>query len=279
MRTFETVAQTKAYLRELQGRGLRIGMVPTMGALHPGHLSLVRIAKRKAEVVVASIFVNPLQFGPTEDLSRYPRDLVGDAAQLASAGCDVLFAPSAGEMYPEGFETQVEVKAASQGLCGAVRPGHFVGVATVVTKLFGIVRPDVAVFGEKDFQQLAVIRALVRDLSLDVEIVGAPLVRDPDGLAMSSRNAYLSAVERTQALSISKGLFAAQKAHDEGETGAAALLGLVAESLRKAGLTPEYLELRRAQDLAPLTRTDAPAVILVATRVGRTRLIDNITLG
>jgi pantoate--beta-alanine ligase len=268
----------KAALRPLQRQGLRIGFVPTMGALHDGHLSLVHEARRRAEVIVASVFVNPKQFGPKEDLARYPRDLEGDSAKLGSAGVTVLFVPTPDLMYPEGFQTRVDVTRASVGLCGAHRPGHFEGVATVVLKLLSIVRPDVAVFGEKDFQQLAVIRALVRDMDLDVEIVGAPLVREPDGLAMSSRNALLSAADRSRAVAISAGLFAAKALYDSGTRTAEELLRAARAKMGEAGLTPEYLELRRFADLAEVPRADDPAVILTAVPMGSTRLIDNIIL-
>ena len=278
MRLFHDVPSLKAHLRALQAEGLTIGLVPTMGALHDGHLSLVRTVAAQTEVVVATIFVNPKQFGPQEDLARYPRDLEGDQAKLASAGCHVLFAPCAEAMYPEGFETEVQVTRSSQGLCGAVRAGHFAGVTTVVLKLFSIVRPDVAIFGEKDFQQLAVLRAMARDLALDVEILGGALVREDDGLALSSRNAYLSPEERAQALALSRGLFAARDLYAAGEREGKTLLGAARAALTEAGLAPEYLELRRFTDLAPLERADDPGVILVAARVGSTRLIDNLIL-
>lgn len=255
-----------------------MGLVPTMGALHEGHLSLVAQAKRRAEVVVASVFVNPKQFGPGEDLARYPRDEAGDLAKLEAAGCGAVFCPPAEVMYPPGFQTRVEVDGVTQGLCGAHRPGHFNGVTTVVLKLFAIVRPDVAVFGEKDYQQLVTLKTLAKDLCLDVEVVGAPLVREPDGLAMSSRNAYLSPEDRARALALSKGLFAAKAAHDAGERDAVALLGKAAAVLAEAGVEPEYLELRRAEDLAPLERAEVPCVMLVAARLGSTRLIDNLIL-
>ena len=279
MELVRTIAALKQRLRPLQAGGLRVGCVPTMGALHAGHLSLIAEAKRRAEVVVATIFVNPLQFGPTEDLAKYPRQLERDAEQLAAAGCDVLFAPDPSEMYPSGFQTSVEVAEVTQGLCGAIRPGHFRGVTTVVLKLLSIVRPDVAVFGEKDYQQLTVIRQMARDLALDVEIVGGALVRDPDGLAMSSRNAYLSADDRARALSLSRGLAAAAALHAAGTRDAVALLAAARAPLEAAGLVPEYLDLRAADDLRPLDRADVPAVLLVAARVGSTRLIDNQKLG
>jgi pantoate--beta-alanine ligase len=279
MELVRTIDAIKRRLRPLQAGGLRVGCVPTMGALHAGHLSLVAEAKRRAEVVVATVFVNPLQFGPSEDLAKYPRQLERDAELLAAAGCDVLLAPDPAEMYPSGFQTSVEVADVTQGLCGAIRPGHFRGVTTVVLKLLSIVRPDVAVFGEKDYQQLTVIRQMARDLALDVEIVGGALVRDPDGLAMSSRNAYLSADDRARALSLSRGLTAAAALHAAGERDAAALVAAARAPLEAAGLAPEYLELRAADDLRPLARADVPAVLLVAARIGTTRLIDNQKLG
>lgn len=277
MDLLHTVSDVKRRLRAVQMQGLRVGFVPTMGALHDGHLSLVKEARRRAEVVVASIFVNPTQFGPNEDLARYPRDLPGDLEKLRAVGVDVVFAPEVREIYPEGAQTFVEVTEISQGLCGAVRPGHFRGVTTVVTKLFGIVRPDVAVFGQKDFQQLAVIRRLTQDLCLDVEIVGAPIVRDPDGLALSSRNVFLSPEERSQALSLSRALSSAHAAYSAGERSAAALLKVARAQVQAAGLGPEYLELRDALSLEPVVRVDQDAVMLVAARVGSTRLIDNQT--
>jgi pantoate--beta-alanine ligase len=275
---YEQVDELKAALRPLQQAGLRIGFVPTMGALHEGHLSLVRNALGRAEVVVASVFVNPLQFGPREDLDRYPRDLDGDAKKLEEAGCHVLFTPDSGVMFPPGFQTRVSVAEVQKGLCGDRRPGHFDGVATVVAKLFGIVRPDVAVFGEKDFQQLALVRTMVADLNLDVEVVGAPLVREPDGLARSSRNALLSEDERIRAVALSRGLFRARTAHGEGERSAAVLEGIVKKTLAEAQVEPEYVELRAFDGLERLERADAPCVLLVAARVGSTRLIDNLIL-
>lgn len=278
MKLLSSVQAVKTALRPLQRQGLRIGFVPTMGALHEGHLSLARVAKARAEVVVASIFVNPKQFGPNEDLDRYPRDLEGDAAKLEAEGVSFIFTPTPQTMYPPGYQTRVLVTEATKGLCGAHRPGHFEGVTTVVLKLFSIVRPDIAVFGEKDFQQLAVIRTMVRDLDLDVEVAGVPLVREPDGLAMSSRNALLSKEERARALSISRGLFAAKARYDEGERDGATLLESVRQQMQACAVEPEYLELRRFSDLAPLDRAGEPAVILTAAPVGSTRLIDNLIL-
>ncbi|MCA9555061.1 MAG: pantoate--beta-alanine ligase [Myxococcales bacterium] len=278
MLVIETAEALKAHLRPLQREGLRVGFVPTMGALHAGHLSLVEEAARHAEVVVVSIFVNPTQFGPNEDLSRYPRDLEGDLAKLREVGTSVVFHPSEDVMYPPGHQTTVQVAHVTQGLCGAHRPGHFEGVATVVAGLFGLVHPDVAVFGEKDYQQLTTIRTLVRDLHMDVEVVGAPLVRETDGLAMSSRNAYLSPEERLTALSLSRGLFRARDRYAAGERNAALLIGAAHAELDLAGVQPEYLELRHATSLVPLERADGPCVMLVAARVGKTRLIDNVIL-
>jgi pantoate--beta-alanine ligase len=278
MLVIDRVAALKSQLRPLERQGLRIGFVPTMGALHDGHLSLIAVAKKRAEIVVASIFVNPKQFGPNEDFGRYPRELESVKKKLESAGCDVLFAPTVEEMYPAGFQTSVEVSEATQGLCGASRPGHFKGVTTVVMRLLGIVHPHVAVLGEKDYQQLTVLRVMARDLSLDTEIVGGALIRDPDGLAMSSRNVYLSADDRRRALSLSRGLGKARDAYAVGEREGSKLIALATAELDAEGLTAEYLELRAADDLRPLARADGPAVILVACRVGKTRLLDNVIL-
>lgn len=279
MLRFDGIASLKAHLRPLAREGVRVGLVPTMGALHEGHLSLVRAAAAAgAEHVVTSIFVNPTQFGPGEDLDRYPRDLEGDLEKLERAGSHAVFFPSTEAMYPPGFQTRVAVSEVSRGLCGDHRPGHFEGVATVVLKLFNIVRPDVAVFGEKDFQQLAVLRRLAKDLDLDVRVVGAPLVREADGLAMSSRNALLGAEERTRARAIFGGLDAARRLYAGGERAGARLLDAARAVMSSAGLEPEYLELRAYEDLAPLERADRPAVILTAVPLGGTRLIDNLIL-
>ncbi len=259
--------------------GRRVGFVPTMGFLHEGHLSLVREARARADVVVASIFVNPIQFGPSEDLARYPRDEAGDSAKLAGAGCDVLYVPDTAAMYAADFSTHVEVAGPSDGLCGDRRPGHFRGVATVVAKLFHLVAPDVAVFGQKDYQQLAVIRRMVRDLDFDVEIVGCPIVREPDGLAMSSRNAYLAAADRPRALALSRGLEAATRAHAAGERDARRLEALARAPLDAAGLRVDYVEVRDATSLAPVEHADGPVVLALAAFVGATRLIDNRVLG
>jgi pantoate--beta-alanine ligase len=264
--------------------GRRVAFVPTMGYLHEGHLSLLREARRRGDVVVLSIFVNPTQFGPKEDLSRYPRDLEGDLAKAASAGCDLAFIPSAEAMYPPGFQTWVEPGPLATGLCGDRRPGHFRGVVTVVAKLFSLVLPDVALFGEKDYQQLRVIARMTRDLDLGVEVVGCPLVREPDGLAMSSRNAYLSPADRARALALSRALFAARDAFAAGERDAAALVARARAVVdAEPAVRLDYLELRDAEELTPVAGAIArPALLAIAAFVGPadrpTRLIDNVVL-
>lgn len=253
-------------------REATIGLVPTMGYLHDGHLGLVAEARLHSDLVVASIFVNPTQFGPNEDLARYPRDEAGDLAKLAAAGVDAVFLPDAKELYPEGFDTYVVPTRLAEGLCGASRPGHFRGVATVVCMLFRITRCAVAVFGEKDYQQLTIIRRMVKDLWLDVRCIGHGIVRDSDGLAMSSRNVYLSSEERTRALALSRALNAIRVAAPT-ERNVAALL-----ERGKALLTDvkvDYLEIVDADSLRPLERLEGPARALVAAYVGKTRLIDN----
>ena len=261
-------------------RGLRVGFVPTMGALHAGHLSLAREARQRAGFVVASIFVNPTQFGPGEDLSRYPRDLEGDMKKLATAGVDAVFAPEPAELYPPGEETRVRVGAVAEPLCGRTRPGHFEGVATVVAKLFALVGPSIAVFGKKDYQQLLVIRRMARDLFFPVEIVGQATVREPDGLAMSSRNAYLSAPDRQKALALSRGLDAAWRAFGAGERRPRELERLAREPVDAVATSVDYVELRDADTLAPVEGPAGPrAVLAIACRIGSTRLIDNVVLG
>ncbi len=276
-----TPAETAAWAESIRRSGRRLALVPTMGYLHEGHLSLMREGGRRADVVASSIFVNPTQFGPNEDLARYPRDWEGDLAKCASAGVEAVFAPMPAEVYPQGYQTYVEVEQVSQGLCGARRPGHFRGVATVVTKLLCLFRPHVALFGEKDYQQLQVIRALERDLHLGVEIVGMPTLREADGLAMSSRNAYLSPEERQRALSLSRGLAAAQALVRGGEREAGAVVAAVRKELQAAGVREDYVELVEASTLVPL-QSLAPgqvARLLVAAFVGNTRLIDNQPVG
>jgi pantoate--beta-alanine ligase len=250
-----------------------------MGYLHAGHLSLVEAARARADVVAVSIFVNPTQFGPSEDLARYPRDFAGDLGHCARAGVDVVFHPAASEVYPPGHQTFVEVGALSQGLCGERRPGHFRGVATVVTQLFCLFRPHLAVFGEKDYQQLLVVRRLATDLHLGVEVVGMPIFREPDGLAMSSRNAYLAPDERRRALALSSGLRAAQQRFAQGIQEASPLLETVREALRERDVREDYVALVDADTLEPLQRGTPRARLLVAAYVGATRLIDNVALG
>src|SRR5262245_21134765 len=275
----------RAKAEDLRRDGRRIAVVPTMGALHDGHLALVRAARGKADVVILTIFVNPTQFGPNEDLARYPRDEAGDLAKARAAGIDLAFCPDAAAMYRPGSQTFVEVRELQKPLCGASRPGHFAGVATVVAKLFHITQPHVAVFGEKDYQQLAIIRRMVRDLDFAIEIASVPIVREPDGLALSSRNAYLSPEQRRAALSLSAGLAAAERAFAAGERRADALVAAARapiEAEAHARIDPlriDYLELRDAEELTPITRLERPGVLAMAVFVGTTRLIDNRVLG
>ena len=273
-----TVADLRKTVNDWRSAGLRVALVPTMGALHQGHLSLVEAARARADRVVASIFVNPKQFGPNEDLSRYPRQEEKDAQMLEGAGCDVLFLPTVEEMYPEGFATNISVSGVSSGLCGDDRPGHFDGVATVVTKLLNMARPDIAIFGEKDFQQLAVIRRFVTDLNMGIEIIGAPIVREADGLAMSSRNAYLSAEQRAIAGALPT-VLAQVRDQIAGGAEVAAALASGTQALLEAGFAKvDYLELRDAASLAPLPALDREARLFVAARLGTTRLIDNLAV-
>ncbi|HEX3270673.1 MAG TPA: pantoate--beta-alanine ligase, partial [Ktedonobacterales bacterium] len=273
MRVIETVAEMRAARRAMASP---VGFVPTMGYLHAGHLSLARAARAECATVVASIFVNPTQFGPSEDLSRYPRDLPGDLDLLASAGVDLVFAPSTAEIYPAGFVTHVEPGGVvTERLEAASRPGHFRGVATVVTKLFGVVAPDVAYFGQKDAQQAVVVRRLVRDLDIPVEIVVAPTVREPDGLALSSRNAYLGTADRERAVALHRGLEAARAAVEAGEHDASAVLASARAAMEPFAVEPEYLALVDPETLEPLERVDREALVAVAARVGPARLIDN----
>lgn len=275
-----TVADLRLQVAAWRASGRRVGFVPTMGALHEGHLSLVRLAKQNAGQVVASIFVNPTQFGPGEDFDAYPRDEARDAALLASAGCDLLYAPTVAQMYPPGASTTVTVAGVSEPLDGAARPGHFTGVATVVTKLLAQCGPDVAVFGEKDYQQLQVIRRLVRDLDLPVEVLGGPTARDDDGLALSSRNAYLTARERPVAAELHRALKEAAQALRAGQAVAAVETAAI-DRLRAAGFQRiDYVEVRAAEGLARLGPGPVTGLarILAAALLGRTRLIDNLAV-
>jgi pantoate--beta-alanine ligase len=279
MNVLTTVAALRESLQPHRRRGSSIGLVPTMGAFHDGHLSLMRAARAEADVVVVSLFVNPAQFGPGEDLAAYPRDFDRDRALAEEQGVDVLFAPDGDEVYPNGFDTRVEVGGVTGALEGDARPGHFAGVTTIVTKLFNMVGPDVAWFGQKDAQQALVIRKLVRDLDMPIRIEVAPTVREPDGLAMSSRNAYLSPDDRLRAVALSRALTAAERAVADGRVDAADVLAAARAELDAAGVEPEYLELRAAHDLSPAERVNGDTLLAVAARVGRARLIDNTMLG
>lgn len=278
MRIVRETAGLRSAVAAWRGAGERVALVPTMGALHAGHLALIETGRRHADRVVASIFVNPKQFGANEDLGRYPRQEAADAAMLADAGCDLLWAPSAELMYPAGFATTVAVSGVSDRWDGVARPDHFSGVATVVTKLLNQVAPDVALFGEKDWQQLQVIRRLVADLDLPVAIVGVATRRDADGLALSSRNAYLSPDERARAVALPRALTAAAQAIGGGEPATAAL-ARAAAALAAAGFATDYLALVDAETLAPDPAPDRPRRLLAAARLGTTRLIDNVAVG
>ena len=279
MQIIDDIAAMQQWADAARARGRRIGFVPTMGYLHAGHLDLVRVAREYADAVVASIFVNPTQFGPGEDLAAYPRDLDGDSAGLRTAGAEVLFVPSATAMYPRGHQTSVSVAAVTRGLCGASRPVHFGGVATVVTKLFHIVKPHVAVFGCKDYQQLVTIRRMVADLSFDIDIVGAPTVREADGVAMSSRNAYLTPAERRAAVCLSQGLAAARELHASGVTDAKELLAAARDRVAAEPLAElDYAELVDAETLEATDTVGGPTLLAIAARFGKARLIDNIVL-
>lgn len=276
MRILRTIAEVRAAVRDARHENGTVGLVPTMGAFHEGHLSLMRAAREGSDLVIVSLFVNPTQFGANEDLGAYPRDEDRDAALAEAAGVDVLFAPAASEIYPDGYSTNIHVAGLTDVLDGASRGAHhFDGVATVVTKLFGIVRPDVAYFGQKDAQQILVVRRVVRDLDLDVRIVACPIVREADGLAMSSRNVYLDRDARAQATALNRALDAGAAVFDAGDHGAGSILSSARRVLGDAGVDPEYLELRDAETLRPLARVEMEALLAVAAHVGAARLIDN----
>ena len=279
MRICDTIEDMRAACRAARRGGKRLGFVPTMGALHEGHLSLVRAARASCDAVAASIFVNPMQFGPNEDLAKYPRSFERDRELLAKEGVELLFAPSVEEMYPAGAVTWVTVEGLSSKLDGRSRPGHFRGVTTVVAKLFHIVEPDAAFFGQKDAAQVAIVRRMVRDLNLPVEIVACPIVREPDGLAMSSRNAYLDPQQRKQALVLHRGLLQVKKSWEEGEREAGKLLTVGRDELAaEKSVRLDYLEIVDSDSLDPVENTAGGALVAVAAFVGMTRLIDNILL-
>lgn len=276
----EVVESVAAARRAVRAAARPLGLVPTMGYLHEGHLSLVRRARRDNATVAVSIFVNPTQFGPNEDYSSYPRDLERDLRLLRQEGVDLVFAPPVGEVYPPGFDTYVLVGGVTERLEGAARPGHFRGVATVVVKLFNVLQPDRAYFGQKDAQQLLVIRKMVKDLDLPIEVVGMPIVREPDGLALSSRNAYLSPEERKAAVVLSRSLQVARRLYERGERNAERLRSEMRQVLGAEPLAQvDYVSVADAASLEELTQVDRPALVSLAVRIGRARLIDNIVLG
>jgi pantoate--beta-alanine ligase len=279
MKICETIDEMRRECRSARDRGLRLGFVPTMGALHEGHLSLVRAARESCQFVTASIFVNPTQFGPSEDLARYPRSFAQDCAMLEKAKVDIVFAPSVGEMYPAGAVSWVTVEGLSDKLDGRSRSGHFRGVATVVAKLFHIVEPDAAFFGQKDAAQLAIIRKMVRDLNFSVQVVACPIVREADGLAMSSRNVYLNPEERKQALVLHRALLRVEEVWESGEHNAGKLLEVGrGEVAKETGVRLDYFEIVDADSLEPVKSAGSGVLVALAAWVGSTRLIDNLIL-
>lgn len=278
MNTVQTLQQLRASISQARSADKRIALVPTMGNLHAGHIALIKQAVERADFVVASIFVNPLQFGPNEDLDSYPRTLAQDQSKLFDAGCNLLFTPSAEDMYPQGMDqhTTVSVPGVSAGLCGGSRPGHFDGVATVVCKLLNMVQPDMALFGEKDYQQLAVIRKMVADLNMPVQIFGVPIVRDEDGLALSSRNGYLSAQQRASAPALQQCMQAVKAHIKNGRNDYAVLFEQFNTDLQAAGFRLDYVELRDALSLQLADANSTQLVLLAAAYLGTTRLIDNL---
>jgi pantoate--beta-alanine ligase len=279
MQIISSAAEITALSNEARRAGKRIGFVPTMGALHPGHLSLVRAARAQSDVVVVSIFVNPAQFGPTEDFAKYPRSPEADSAMLAAEGCDYLFHPSVEEMYPRDAGTWVTVEGLSEKLDGRSRPGHFRGVTTVVAKLFNIVTPDFAFFGQKDAAQVAIVTKMTRDLNFGVQIVVCPIVREPDGLAMSSRNAYLDATQRKQATVLSRSLMRVQSLVNQGEKDSARLIAAARQVMaEEPPVKLDYFEIVSATTLEPVADISRGALVAVAAFVGTTRLIDNLLL-
>ncbi|MDO9068817.1 MAG: pantoate--beta-alanine ligase [Deltaproteobacteria bacterium] len=280
MKIISSILEMQQTALTLNREGKCIAFVPTMGFLHEGHASLLLEGRKRGDILVLSIFVNPIQFGPTEDLDRYPRNLEGDCAIARECGVDIVFTPTVAEMYPTGFQTSIRVKELSLPLCGASRPGHFDGVATVVAKLFNIVQPCLALFGTKDFQQLAIIRRMVTDLSQPVEIIGMPIIREADGLAMSSRNAYLSPEERRSALCLSRAIGKVRDAYAAGERNATILQATALELIEaESPAAIDYLEFRDAGTLESVTTVSATTLMALAVKIGTTRLIDNAVLG
>lgn len=279
MRVFHTIAEIREFVRQARAKGHSIGLVPTMGYLHEGHLELMRQAKKQCGTVIISIFVNPTQFGPGEDLESYPRDLDRDAGMAGAVGVDAIFNPGVEEIYPAGYCTYVDVERITDRLCGASRPGHFRGVATVVTKLFNIVKPDYAYFGQKDAQQVLVIKRMAADLNMEVEVVTVPTVRERDGLAMSSRNVYLDPAQRQAALSLNRSLNRAAAEVRAGERDAAKIRQLVVDIIKAEPLAEiDYVEIYSHPDLEPVEVIKGPALLALAVKMGRARLIDNIIL-
>lgn len=276
MKICRTIGEMKSFIRAAKSSGNTIGLVPTMGYFHEGHLSLMRLARQDCQVVVVSLFVNPTQFGPNEDLADYPRDFDRDVNLAATVGVDAIFAPVPGEMYPPGYRTYVEVEEITDSLCGRSRPGHFKGVATVVSKLFNIVEPDKAYFGQKDAQQVLVIKQMVKDLNMNLEVVEGPIVREDDGLAMSSRNVYLSPQERSAATVLYRSLRGAKEAIDQGERNVSKVRQQIHEQINAEPLAEiDYVEILSIPDLQPLEVLQGRVLIALAVRFGKTRLIDN----
>ncbi len=271
-----SIGEIKSFVRSAKSSGNTIGLVPTMGYFHQGHLSLMRLARQECQIVVVSLFVNPTQFGPGEDLLDYPRDFERDIDMASQEGVDIIFAPEPGEMYPSGYQTYIEVGEITTPLCGRSRPGHFRGVATIVNKLLNLVEPDRAYFGQKDAQQVMVIKQMVRDLNMNVKIVNAPIVREDDGLAMSSRNVYLSTAERKAATILSRSLQGAEQAVNNGETDALTLRKQITEKIGSESLADvDYVEILSIPDLEPIQVLNGQVLIALAVRFGKTRLIDN----
>ncbi|KRQ86740.1 Pantothenate synthetase [Caloramator mitchellensis] len=279
MEVIRSVKEMKNKINEVKLNGKSVGFVPTMGYLHDGHKSLIEYARRENNVVVVSVFVNPTQFGPNEDFERYPRDEERDKKICMNAGCDIMFIPDKDDMYGDNYSTYIDVFNLTEGLCGASRPGHFRGVATVVTKLFNIVKPDRAYFGQKDAQQLAVIKRMVKDLNMDVEVIGCPIVREDDGLAMSSRNTYLNQDERKQALVLYKSLKLAEKMINEGERNANKIKEEMINLIKTAkDAKIDYVEFVDVENLKPVEIVEGEVLIALAVKIGKTRLIDNMTI-